>query len=59
MIWPLEIISVAMENGIKVPEDISIIGFDDNPAGLVRPCWIDHHQAAVVYHGGRGDKSHL
>ena len=30
----LEIISVAMENGIKVPEDISIIGFDDNPAGL-------------------------
>jgi DNA-binding LacI/PurR family transcriptional regulator len=30
----LEIISVAMENGIKVPEDISIIGYDDNPAGL-------------------------
>ena len=30
----LEVISVAMENGIKVPEDISIIGFDDNPAGL-------------------------
>ena len=33
----LEIISVAMENGIKVPEDISIIGFDDNPAGLFGP----------------------
>jgi len=33
----LEIISVAMENGIKVPEDISIIGFDDNPAGLYGP----------------------
>lgn len=30
----LEIISVAHENGIKVPEDISIVGFDDNPAGL-------------------------
>lgn len=33
----LEIISVAMENGIKVPEDISIIGFDDNPAGIFGP----------------------
>ncbi len=33
----LEIISVAMENGIKVPEDISVIGFDDNPAGLFGP----------------------
>lgn len=30
----MEIISVAMENGIKVPEDISIIGFDDDPVGL-------------------------
>jgi len=33
----LEIISVAMENGIRVPDDISIIGFDDNPAGLFGP----------------------
>ncbi len=33
----LEIISVAMESGIKVPEDISVIGFDDNPAGLFGP----------------------
>ncbi len=33
----LEIISVAYENGIKVPEDISVIGFDDNPAGLFGP----------------------
>jgi DNA-binding LacI/PurR family transcriptional regulator len=30
----MEIISVAMESGIRVPEDISVIGFDDNPAGL-------------------------
>ncbi|MDE1921447.1 MAG: LacI family DNA-binding transcriptional regulator [Candidatus Omnitrophica bacterium] len=33
----MEIVSVSMENGIKVPEDISIIGFDDNPAGLFGP----------------------
>ncbi len=33
----MEIISVAYENGIKVPEDISVIGFDDNPAGLFGP----------------------
>ena len=33
----LEIISVAMEHGIKVPEDISVVGFDDNPAGLFGP----------------------
>ncbi len=33
----MEIISVAYESGIKVPEDISVIGFDDNPAGLFGP----------------------
>jgi LacI family transcriptional regulator len=30
----LEAITVIMENGKKVPEDISVIGFDDNPACL-------------------------
>jgi len=30
----LEIINVAMEQGLKVPKDLSVIGFDDNPAGL-------------------------
>ena len=30
----LEIIAFAMEQGLKVPQDLSVIGFDDNPAGL-------------------------
>ncbi len=29
--------AVVMEKGLKVPEDISIIGFDDNPACLYAP----------------------
>jgi LacI family transcriptional regulator len=33
----LEMITVIMENGLKVPEDISVIGFDDNPACLFGP----------------------
>lgn len=33
----LEIISVAFEKGIRIPEDISIVGFDDNPAGIYGP----------------------
>lgn len=33
----LEAITVIMENGLKVPEDISVVGFDDNPACLFGP----------------------
>ena len=33
----LEIISVAFEKGIRIPEDISILGYDDNPAGMYGP----------------------
>jgi len=33
----LEIISVAIEKGLKVPRDLSVLGFDDNPSGLFGP----------------------
>jgi len=33
----LELITLIMERGLKVPEDISVIGFDDNPACLFGP----------------------
>jgi len=33
----LEAMTVVMEQGLKVPEDVSIVGFDDNPACLYGP----------------------
>jgi len=33
----LEFISAAVEKGLKIPDDISVIGFDDNPACLFGP----------------------
>jgi len=56
----LEIISVAHENGIKVPEDISVIGFDDNPIGLFgsialttikQPLFSMGEEAVQIIHG--------
>jgi LacI family transcriptional regulator len=33
----LEIIQVAMEHNLKIPKDLSIIGFDDNPQCIYAP----------------------
>ena len=33
----LEIVAVILERGMKVPQDISVIGFDDNPIALYGP----------------------
>ncbi len=33
----LEAVAVIMEKGLKVPDDISVIGFDDNPASIYGP----------------------
>lgn len=33
----LEVMAVAKEIGKKIPEDLSIVGFDDNPSGLYGP----------------------
>lgn len=33
----MEVITFLMENGLKIPEDISIIGFDDDPVCLYGP----------------------
>ncbi|MBU1999194.1 MAG: LacI family DNA-binding transcriptional regulator [Candidatus Omnitrophota bacterium] len=33
----LEVMTVVVEKGLKVPNDLSIIGYDDNPSGLYGP----------------------
>jgi LacI family transcriptional regulator len=33
----LEVMAVARERGIKIPADVSLVGFDDNPSGLYGP----------------------
>jgi LacI family transcriptional regulator len=33
----LELMAVANEHGIRVPQDLSIVGFDDNPSSLYGP----------------------
>jgi DNA-binding LacI/PurR family transcriptional regulator len=33
----LEVMAVASEHGLRAPQDLSIVGFDDNPSGLYGP----------------------
>ena len=33
----LELVAVALERGLQVPKDLSVIGFDDNPAAIYGP----------------------
>jgi LacI family transcriptional regulator len=33
----LEVMAVVRERGIKIPRDLSLVGFDDNPSGLYGP----------------------
>jgi len=33
----LEVMAVAIEKGLRIPHDISVVGFDDNPAALYGP----------------------
>lgn len=33
----LEVMAVVLEHGKKIPQDLSIVGFDDNPSGLYGP----------------------
>ncbi len=33
----LEVIAMALERGLKVPQDLSVIGFDDNPSAIFGP----------------------
>ncbi len=33
----LEVIAVAMEKGLQIPKDLSVVGFDDNPSAIYGP----------------------
>lgn len=52
----LEALTVIMEKGKKVPDDISIIGFDDNPASLYGPVALTTVRQPLIKLGEEGVK---
>jgi DNA-binding LacI/PurR family transcriptional regulator len=52
----LEAVTVIMEKGKKVPDDISLIGFDDNPSGLYGPVALTTVRQPLIKMGEDGVK---
>lgn len=53
----LEVMSVATERGIKVPEDVSIIGYDDNPQATYSNVGLTTIRQPIFQMGEHGVKS--
>jgi DNA-binding LacI/PurR family transcriptional regulator len=50
----LEVIAVAYEKGIRVPEDVSVMGFDDNPQALYGPIGLTSVRQPIFEMAERG-----
>jgi len=52
----LEVMTVARESGRKIPGDLSIVGFDDNPSGLYGPVALTTVRQPLIKMGEEGVK---